>query len=51
MDVTQVRDRIAETLDESGDFENVAPIEGENDVIGIEANGALFFVKIIPADE
>lgn len=50
MDVTQLRDLVAQALIEAEDLEQVAPIESEPDVIGVETpDGELFFVKVIPA--
>lgn len=50
MTPTEMRDRIRSALDESGEFDAVDPIEGENDtVLGIDIDGELFFVKVIPA--
>ncbi|MCU1615029.1 MAG: hypothetical protein JWO98_2569 [Frankiales bacterium] len=50
MDVIQLRDLVIKALNETDVLEQAAPIEGEDDAIGVETpDGELFFVKVIPA--
>jgi hypothetical protein len=49
MDTTEMRDRLFTALvDAPQDFAPTV-IEGETDVLGVEVDGELFFVKVIPA--
>lgn len=50
-DVSSVRDRLVGLLTGETDLDadNVSAIDGEPDVLGLEVDGELYFLKVIPA--